>query len=81
MELAGVEPASEIPCILGTTCLVSLYIRLPAADRHATQQTSLIRFNASNPRQGIHAISFGFDLSLIPVLRAEARERGLRAGY
>ena len=24
--------------ILGTTCLVSLYIRLPAADRHATDK-------------------------------------------
>ncbi len=28
----------KFPYILGTTCLVSLYIRLPAADRHATNK-------------------------------------------
>ena len=35
--------------ILGTTCLVSLYIRLPAADGHATNKLAWLSFNASTP--------------------------------
>ena len=47
VELAGVEPASKISLTNGATCLVFLYSRQCAAERHATQRHTRIEFNAS----------------------------------
>lgn len=47
VELAGVEPASKISLTYGATCLVYLYSRQCAANRHATKRHTRILFRGS----------------------------------
>jgi len=57
--------------ILGTTCLVSLYIRLAPADRHATTRLAWLVLTLQ-PQAGHPCDLFWVWPLLIPVLRAEA---------